>query len=384
MLSTLRDELEISFKEHTILEHHETLKPYWYNDNYYERERNYLIASGILHPIEGGFVIAEDTVPLIRRTWGIVLTTEQYKRIMEEIPSSELTEILKKNEIQISGTIEEKVVRIIDNYISPKNVLGFLSVDIVKEIARKKGSFVSGSKSEIIDNLIDYMDDDEDLRKKEEIEKKFAPPSPEKKVLSFVGFNNIFIQLSNEQLYLIADSLRKINKSGTKERKVQHLWDSLYSEVTLLNQLSNSELYDLCAKLNLKVSGAKQDKIERVVDAYIACANEKENNQSELDTETLISISTHSDIEREKKNESINDLKEKYPFLSNDELIILSFLIENKSASGPVIERLIARFNIPWYFPETQMSEMVKKMQENGYDIILVKKFSDYPLYQLK
>ncbi|MES0490253.1 MAG: hypothetical protein ABUK01_09685 [Leptospirales bacterium] len=386
LLMALRDELDISFKEHIILEHHESLTTYWFSENYYERERNHLIASGILHPLEGYFTIASEMIPIIRKTWGFSLTNEQYQRLLEQIPSHDLTEILKKNELSISGSAAEKSIRIIENYVSPRNALNNLSNDILRDAARKIGSQISGSKSDIIENIIDFIDSDEDLRRKEELEKKLAPPKPEEKVLGKEAFHQIFTPLSNEQLYSIASGLRKINKSGSKMNRIQSIWDSIYSENTLLNQLSSSELYDLCSKLNVKVSGSKQDKISRIVDNFSSYSPPEESDEIENDTASIISLSTQVDREKakEKRSESIDGLKVKYPYLSSDELIILSFIIENKTASGPVIERLVARFDLPWYFPETQMNDMIKKMQENGQDIIVVQKYSDHPLYQLK
>jgi hypothetical protein len=386
MLAALRDELDISFTEHIILEHHESLKPYWYVENYYERERNHLIASGILNPIEGHFVIAEEMIPLIRKTWGYSLTAEQYKRLLNNLSGPEITEILKKSELHVSGSSEDKVIRIIENHISPRKSMMCQGIENLREVSRKIGSQVSGSKADVINNIIDFMDSDEDLKRKEEIEKKMAPPKEEVKVLSKEAFSVVFRELSNDQIYSIASGLRNINKSGSKEQRIQHLWGSIYSEDTLLNRLSNTELYDLCTKLKLKVAGSKQEKIARITSTFSSFQAVQEDVKLEENTESIISISTKADREKEKEkhSESIEDLKSVYPFLSQDELIILSFLLESKSASGPAIERIVARFDLPWYFPETQMNEMIKKLQDNGRDLIAVQKYGDHPLYQIK
>lgn len=386
LLSALREELDISFAEHIILEHHESLTTYWYSENYYERERNHLIASGILHPLEGNFIIAEDMVPLIRKTWGYLLTPEQYRRLLDQITGSDLTDILKKCELPVSGSVEDKAIRIIENHVSPKKTLNLLNIEIIKEISKKIGSQVSGSKLEVIDNIIDFMDDDEDLRRKEELEKKLAPPQPELKSLGSESFQSLFINLSNEQLYSVASGLRGVNKSGSKVKRIQNLWESIYCEDTLLNKISNSELYDLCSKLGLKVAGSKQEKITRVIHSFSSIGPKDEEDGIESDTASIIKMSTQQDREKEKEkqSQSIEGLRNEYPFLSPEELIILSFILENKTASGPVIERLVARFDLPWYFPETQMNEMIKKLKDNGLDIITVQRYSDHPLYQLK
>jgi hypothetical protein len=386
LLMGLREELDISFPEHIILEHHESLTPYWYNDNYFEKERNHLIASGIIFPLEGNFLIPDELVILIRKAWGYSLTTEQYKRLLSYMSGHDLTEIQKKNEIQTSGTLEEKIERISNNHISPKNALNIVGIETLRELARNIGAQISGSKTEVIDNIIDLMDSDEDIKYMAEQEKKIAPPPVEPKILSKDVFRRVFGELSNEQIYSIAVGLRRVRKSGNKEKRVDNLYDCTYSENSLLNQLSSADLYDLCVKLELKVAGSKQEKIERILSNFSSFKNDPESNVHDVSPEELIRQSMRVEQKKQvtESTEGIDKLIIKYPFLSREELIILSFILENKNASGPIIERLIARFDLPWYFPDKQMIEMIDKLKKQGHDIISITHYGDYPLYQLK
>lgn len=386
LLEAVRDELDIAFTEHIVLEHHESLKAYWYTDNYYEKERNHLIASGIIHPVEGHFVVADEMVPLIRKTWGYLLTPDQYRRLLLLLNGQALSEILKKCDLPSSGSVEEKAVRIVESHISPKKTLFLLGIEELREISRAIGAPVSGSKADVIENIIDYLDSDEDLKRQEELEKNSAPPQEEEKALPEAAFRRVFGGLSNEQLYSIAANLRKVNKTGPKPKRIQSLWDSLYSEKTMLGNLSNAELYSLCAVLDLKVSGSKQEKIDRIVESFANYAEAEIATDVESNTEEIINMSTKAGRlqEKERHVDSIDALKSKFPFLSEDQLIVLSFLIENRSASGHVIERIVARFDLPWYFPEAQMNEMVQLLRDNGHDIVSVQHYGDHPLYQIK
>jgi hypothetical protein len=386
LLARLREELEISFTEHVVLEHHETLQTYWYRENYYERERNHLISSGIIFPYESDFLIPDELGALIRKVWGYALSREQYERLLGYASGADLEDSLKKGELAYYGSLQEKAARLIDNHVSPRRALRAMGIDSLREIARKIGAPISGTKEEIIENLVDFMDDDEDLRVKEEREQKLAPPVPESKTLSKESFAELFATLTNEQLYSVASGLRQVRKSGTKDRKVENLWDSPYSEVTLLNRLSNAELYELCARRHQKVAGSKQEKIERLVNGTSVSAPANESEELEASPSELIAESTRGDRNQAESaaEKRTGDLKSEYPFLESDELIILSYILETKTLSGPQLDRLIARFDLPWYYPDARMGELIEKLQKNDKDIVTRRSIGDYPMYELK
>ncbi len=391
LLNSLRSELNISFKEHTILIHHEDLIPYWYTDHYYEKERNYLISSGIIFPQEDYYVIPEAVGKFIRQTWGMELNKEQYTRILTYLTNNDLSDILSGSSQFTSGSSAQKVKRIIDNFIPPRKALTIISLESLRNIARKSGSIISGSKEEVIDNLIDHFDDDFDLKHLEDSNEVAEEITPEKKTLNKDNFYKLFNLLSNEQLYNIANSLKRIKKSGTKDSKIQNLFESNYSEESLLNELTNAELYDLCEKNYLKLSGPKTEKIKRLIDAANNLVKDEHlNKASEENPLELIAESTKEQIFSEELKAVDNKLtdklipEEELPFLNKEDILVLSWVKDLKSINEYELDRLISRYNLPWYFPRTQMEQLKETLHNNGHDILIIRHVGEYCIYEYK
>lgn len=391
LLNFLRNELNISFKEHTILVHHEDLIKFWYTENYYEKERNYLISSGIIYPFEDYYIIPDLMGKYIRQSWGMELNNEQYMRILSYLTNSDLTDILYGANLQVSGTSNQKTQRIIENFVPPRKALSLVNLNSLKDIARKSGSIISGTKEDVIDNLIDYFDDDNDLKYAENKNMVIEQIVQEPKVLSKDNFINLFNLLSNEQLYNIASCLKRIKKSGSKDTKIQNLWESYYCEETLLNQLTNSELYELCEKNHLKLSGPKSEKIKRLIETAKNIISDDEHlKNDELNTVKLIEDSTKNqnigeDIlsDSDKSKENIIPESE-FPFLNKEELMVLSWVKDLKSINEYELERLISRYNLPWYFPRTQMEQLKENLIKNDKDILIIRHVGEYCIYEYK
>lgn len=388
LLGTMREELGISFKEHIILEHDESLVGYWLQDNnFFERERNYLIKMGIIFPVENTFVIPETLVKHIRKTWGFSLTDEQYRRLFSALSNQELVEILEKQELPVSGSSQQKIDRLLEYYITPLKALQSCTIDTLRSLSREMGSQISGSKEDVILNLIDHVEDDEDLRIKEEKEKAQTPPPLEEKILSEESFKALFGLLSGEQLYNIASSLKGVRKSGNKERKIQNLWEGRFNESSLLSSLSNAELYDMCDKAGAQVSGTKSDKIDRLLKTKLKTKTVELSTDEDLSPEDLIKESTIDSNPvaelREKSSAVFADIQSKYGYLDDHEQTVLVWMHELKSVNENEFERLIARYNIPWYFARTNMEGMIEKLSQNGHTPIEIKHISDHCIYQL-
>jgi len=387
LLNTLRDGLNISFKEHIVLEHHEELVKFWNTDNYYEKERNYLISIGIVYPIDEYYVIPESIGKFIRKTWGMDLNNEQYARILSYLANNDLSDILAENELHVSGASTQKVQRIIENFISPRKALLPLSVESLRNLARNSGSIVSGTKEDVIENLIDFFDDDEDLKLKE-TDKEIEVFIPEQKILNHDNFTKLFNLLSNEQLYNIADCLKKIKRSGNKDSRIANLWGSSYNEKTMLNQLSNTELYILCEKNGLKLSGPKTEKINRLIEAAsnletITPNTIDENESNPID---LIKTSANDQIFNSQDNIPVKNIQllssEEFPFLETDELTVLSWIKDLKSVNEYELDRLIARHNLSWFFPRTQIENLKGKLVTNNKDVLSIRHVGDYCIYE--
>jgi hypothetical protein len=391
LLNFLRNELNISFKEHTMLVHHEDLIQYWYTENYYEKERNYLISSGIIFPLEDYYIIPETIGKYIRQSWGMELNNEQYLRILSYLTNNDLSDILAGTNLQISGTSNQKTQRIIENFIPQRKALLLTNLSSLKNIARESGSIIGGTKEEVIDNLIDYFDDDNDLKYIENNNMVVEQVIPEKKVLSKDNFIKLFNLLSNEHLYNIAYFLKKIKKSGNKDTRILSLWDSIYSEETLLNQLTNTELYELCDKNYLKLSGPKTEKIKRLIDATNnIIIDGKYINGVDENPVDLIVESTKQQIFSEKLKSDYDKLSEQlipedeFPFLNKDELLVLSWVKDLKSVNEYELDRLISRYNLSWYFPRTQMEQLKENLLKNEKDILIIRHVGEYCIYEYK
>jgi hypothetical protein len=392
LLSALRRELNISFKEHVVLEHHEDLTQYWYKDNYYEKERNYLISAGIIFPIEENYIIPDSLGKFIRKSWGMDLSNDQYNRLLTLMTNNELSIILEINDLPISGSSAQKIQRVLENYIPTKIALWQLNLDSLKDLARKSGSIISGIKEEVIDNLIDYFDDDEDLKYKETEIKDEEIIIVETKILSEENFIRLFNLLANEQIYNIACNLRKIKKSGNKDSKIISLWQSAYNEQTLLNQLTNTELYILCEKGGLRLSGPKSEKINRLIEAAkdLNKTDIRQNTEHEKSSLELISNSTNEQIFNAQMDNAqlLQTMQllpaDEYLFLEKEELIVLSWINDLKSVNEYELDRLIARHNLSWFFPRTQMENLKDKLIRNNKDILSIRYVGDYCIYEFK
>lgn len=386
ILNVLRDELNISFKEHIVLQHHPELINFWMKDNYYERERNYLISTGILLPIDQNYyVIAESIGKYIRRAWGMDLSNDQYTRMLNLLSNNDLSIILQNHDLPTSGISQQRIQRIIENYIPSRKALSCLNVDVLRDLARKCGAQISGIKDDVIDNLIDFFDDDEDLKSIDSEKIKDEEFIPEEKILSENNFKEIFNILSNDQLYNIANSLKKIRKTGSKELRIQNLWNSPYKEKTLLDKLSNTELYNLCDKNGLKVSGPKDEKINRLISAAQQIADTKriqnEKNENKSDPES-INKNIFNNMTDDSSDEKDGLQSEEFPYLDNNELMVLSWIKDLKSINEFELDRLIARHNLQWFFPRTQLEKLNSKLVENNKSILSIRNVGDNCIYE--
>jgi hypothetical protein len=217
---------------------------------------------------------------------------------------------------------------------------------------------------------------------------------PEAKVLSKDNFIKLFNLISNEQLYNIASCLKRVKKSGNKDTKILSLWESIYNEESLLNQLTNSELYQLCDKNYLKLSGPKSEKIKRLIDAANNLTkDEKQIERTEKTEENpvdLIVESTKEQIFSEQIKSDYNKLNEKlipeseFPFLNKEELLVLSWVKDLKSVNEYELDRLISRYNLPWYFPRTQMEQLNENLIKNEKDNLIIRHVGEYCIYEYK
>ena len=162
-----------------------------------------------------------------------------------------------------SGSKNDQVVRLVDHFCSPVDVLATVHIRRIMEIAAQIGCKKSGAKSEIITRVIEWVATEKDLASKTEEE----PLPPEPRVLSIGQFKMLLGELSGGELGSILWKRRdELPQPETKQRKVETIVGSRCSEETLLGHLDNRTLGDLLGRVGAKRGGSKQEMIDRLLE----------------------------------------------------------------------------------------------------------------------
>ncbi len=396
LLRALRGELGISLMEHFVIEHHPDLHRFWRTEHADENEGNHLRNAGILFSVEGRNVLPEETVILIRRAWGIELSGLQFRRLLDALTNEDLRNILDNEGLNISGTADEKKARILENYALPRSALEAVNIEDLREAARAILCRPYGAKEEVIENILDWLDSDEDLKAKAKAEAEAAAQTaaqkeevvvvPETRELSSEALTHLLRRLTNESLYDILSRLPGQRKSGSKEERVKRLVGSAFSERTLLAKLNNEALHDLCREVGLNPYGPKEEKVARVLEAYRSFT-------PQTATLALKGIPAARPVPEESASRlpaappetqlpRLPSVRAEFPFLSEPEQIVLSYLLDFKSLTDPELEKLVQRFALPWFLPKAQMAELIVKLKANGREFVQVRALGDHNIYQ--
>ena len=394
LLESLRTELGIWTREHLLLEHHPDIRQLWDNSNAYITALNHLLLSGLVLTYENNYAIADEVVIQIRRAWGIDLEKEDYLRMLNLIKNEQLHTPLNNIGLQLSGTKDVKINRILDALIPPSELLNFMSIEELREFCRINGMQISGKKAEVISNIIDYFDRGMDLKKntvKEEV--PLIPVKPEDKQLSREEFSKLLQNFTNDQLYdLLSHSYLKT--SGNKEEKISRLVESNWSERSVLNRLRKVDMSDVCKKLGIQVSGIKNELIDRIIEGSHIRYSEStvkavvEDQQSQA--EAAVSVKDHeikdiTHIDNTQKQilpTGFQNIKIDYPNLDEDEQIILSLIKETKSLTEHDIERTSRLHGLGWFLTKAHMSQLVAKLKSQNKSPIQVRSVRSINIYE--
>ncbi|MCL4514029.1 MAG: hypothetical protein M1379_00290 [Firmicutes bacterium] len=379
LLATLRNELGISYQEHAILEHHPDMAPFWNGANIFERERNYLMAKGILLTFEGRYVLSEDMVPFIKDVWGIEMDSADYRRFLSYLTVQQLEAMLKQFNFPSSGDKEIKIGTLIRNFILPSSVMKQLSLEELREIARDTKSRVSGTKDELVANLLSMFDSHADFKQQVVETPREIPIEP--KSLEERFFHILFANLSNEDLYDIASRLTGLHLSGTKQKRVDEFWASPYSERTLLLKLPNESLRAFCEKSGIPKNGDKKQLVERLINKYAHFDAIVEKN---LETSRLGQLVKADEADVRKDLPQLEFVERDFHFLSADERIVLSAIIELKSLSEEELDRLASRYDLNWVLTKACMAELIEKLKQNQKDVIKMRSVGDKNIYEYR
>ena len=394
LLDALRNELGIWTREHLLLEHHPDVRQLWDNPSAYVSARNHLLLTGLVLTYENNYAIADEVALQIRRSWGIDLEREPYTRLLNLVKNEQLHMVLNNTGLQLSGTKDERIDRMLNALIPPIELLNFMQIEELRELCRNNGIQVSGRKSEVISNVIDFFDRGLDLQD-DIIEVKVSPlPSEsEERELSDDVFKKFLQNLTNDQLY---DALSQsfLKTSGVKEEKVKRLTESPWSDIFIISRLRKSDLSELCRKLGIQVSGIKSELIERLIEGSRIRYSEStakagnEDLESRAEAKGIVIPKTAPDvvalIDKPKAilPKGLQDIKLDYSNLIEDEQIILSLIKETKSLTEQDIERASRNHGLGWFLTKAQMVEIVAKLRDQTNNPLRVRSVRSVNIYE--
>jgi hypothetical protein len=265
ILAVLRRELGVRQVEHFLLEHHSELQAFWNTGHGFLHEMHALRSVGLIFANGGSIVLAEEMVPLIRRSLGLEMTRGDARRLLSGLSNAELSQALERARLKTGGNKEERLERLLSNWIQPSEVLDAVGLPSLRELAKTNGAKNAGNKEELIERLVNHF-----ARGQDQVPEELGAPDPppEARALEELRFRALFDQLRGNEL---TDVLRRIESSrqtGSKEQKITALWGSRFSEHSLLMCLTNRALEELLDRLRLRLSGSKRERVDRIVDHF--------------------------------------------------------------------------------------------------------------------
>lgn len=384
ILASLRKELGIWMREHLLLEHHPMVRPVWDSDRAYTEARNHLLATGVVLVYDGDFVLPDDVAVPIRRHWEIELSDATYERLLGLLTVEQLHDVLEATSLPVSGLKEERIRRIVHALIPPAEVLDKLHINEVKDLCRACDLPVSAAKADLIASLIDHFDSDEDL-KEETLQTegvKEEAPEAEERALDDDQLRLLLDELTVDLLYDIL-AARGVRRSGAKAERIDRLIESPWSETTLLADLRRADLVELCRKLEVRVSGVKAELIDRLVEwaTQPGAATAAENLEKEVaepiakraedqGNEEAAELAHDTQIQEDNLGpeggwEEPHDLpwvKNQFPHLEPDEQIVLALLRHARSLNEREIQRAADLHGLGWFLIKGHMADLLTNL----------------------
>jgi hypothetical protein len=262
MLGVLRQELEIPQVEHFLIEHHADLREFWQQEQAFVRELHALRSAGIVYVRDGKTLLPEDLAQVIRNVLGVDMSATSARRLYGYLSNSELHEALGAIDAPTSGSKDERIERLVAHMTQPHVILRLraIGLDRLREICRLIGANVSGVKDDLVDRIVAHVATGRDIRKESEP----PPPIEEPRRLDEQRFALLFSRLRGYELAAVLGQF-ELRRGGTKDAQIRALWEAKRSEETLLEALASTDIERLLRRLELKTSGSKADRIERLI-----------------------------------------------------------------------------------------------------------------------
>ncbi|GIO24832.1 SAP domain-containing protein [Oceanobacillus sp. J11TS1] len=166
ILNVLRNELDLSKREHYLLESRIGRFPRKGNDLHTHQQ----ISRSLINLQTRGlilrfredttyYIIPKDIARILRYEMGGELRNEVYATLLTDLNVTQLRKILNHLDFSVSGVKEVLVNRIIEYNILPSTALKvFGSKDLSDILRNLEGAKISGTKKEKIQNIIDYYE----------------------------------------------------------------------------------------------------------------------------------------------------------------------------------------------------------------------------------
>ncbi|MGJ4718366.1 hypothetical protein [Leptospira sp. mild_001] len=266
LLNVLREELRISQIDHYLTAQHEEVIPYWKDSNPFETVVNYLSKNCILFIKDNVIYLPFELVNSIRESIGLIIDSNKFNRLLEQLSNDALAEALEYNKLQVSGTKIEKINRLVENFITPFDVLNRLTLEDLKGVADSVGCKKVGTKDELAARLVSYFHNDKDIHS-ELVEPEIV--KVEEKRLSEDLFINLFSNFETSKLILLASKTESKRKTGSKLDIIKSLWNLPISEISIIANLSNDDIRSELRKRDMQTLGSKIELTERLISTVL-------------------------------------------------------------------------------------------------------------------
>jgi len=261
LLAVIRREQKISQVEHFLIEHHKDFHEFWNREGSFAQEVNALRYAGIVFLVNDRVMIPEDVAPAVWQTLGLDMPMESARRLFGYLSNSELADVLEAAGARVSGTKEQRLERLVIERIQPHVALHTVGLQTLKDICRATDASISGNKDELITRIIGHFAQGRDQIEPDTIVVRI----PESRRLQSDQFQTLFGALQHQELSDILRQQAELRQTGTKETRINTLWEAQLSEHSLLGELTNRQLEEILQRLGLRISGAKNARIERIV-----------------------------------------------------------------------------------------------------------------------
>lgn len=167
ILDVLRNELDLSKREHYLLESRRIGRfpqkgNKLHSHQQISRSLINLQTRGLIlrfREDKSYYVIPKDIARILRYEMGGELRNKVYATLLNDLSVTQLREILHQLNFNVSGVKEILISRIIEHNILPSTALRVFSSKELSDILRKlEGAKISGKKKEKVQNIIDYYE----------------------------------------------------------------------------------------------------------------------------------------------------------------------------------------------------------------------------------